>query len=89
MASCIYNIVELHLVHCQLTSVGIRKIAEAISKLSQPMKTLDISRNSIDEEAEKCLFGCLHKIQDELKVDVNSEFKSKYSKLPEPKPKLV
>nr|CAB3264354.1 protein NLRC3-like [Phallusia mammillata] len=92
IASCAHNIEELDLVnYCKLTTAGICKLAKAVSKRLQPMKVFDISGNTLDEEAENCLLGCLHNIQDELKVSkscISADFESKYSRLPEPKPRL-
>ncbi|CAK8688542.1 unnamed protein product [Clavelina lepadiformis] len=88
--TCLSKIEELHIGQCKISASGITSISNAISKLPEPMKKLDLYGNNLGDDGASHISTCLSKIE-ELHIgecDISASgikcISDAISKLPEP-----
>ncbi|XP_076814446.1 uncharacterized protein LOC143460723 [Clavelina lepadiformis] len=94
ISTCLSKIEELHIGECKISASGIKSISDAISKLPEPMKKLNLRYSNLGDDGASHISTCLSKIEE---LDISwctisaSGIKSisdAISKLPEPMKKL-
>ncbi|XP_076812212.1 uncharacterized protein LOC143459118 [Clavelina lepadiformis] len=94
ISTCLGKIEELHIGWCKISASGIKSISDAISKLPEPMKELDISWNNLCDDGASHISTCLSKIEelDISKCNISASgiksISDAISKLPEPMKKF-
>ncbi|CAK8688529.1 unnamed protein product [Clavelina lepadiformis] len=94
ISTCLSKIEELDIGKCKISASGIKSISDAISKLPEPMKKLDISWNNLCDDGASHISTCLSKIEelDISKCNISASgiksISDAISKLPEPMKKL-
>ncbi|CAK8688615.1 unnamed protein product [Clavelina lepadiformis] len=95
ISTCLSKIEELDISLCNISASGIKSISDAISKLSEPMKKLNLSYNYLGDYGASHISTCLSKIEEldigycRIRASGIKSISDAISKLPEPKPKVV
>ncbi|CAK8688550.1 unnamed protein product [Clavelina lepadiformis] len=90
IATCLSKIEELDIVKCNISASGIKSISDAISKLPEPMKKLDLHSNYFGDDGAFHISTCLSKIEEldvggcNISASGMKSISDAISKLPEP-----
>ncbi|CAK8688634.1 unnamed protein product [Clavelina lepadiformis] len=90
ISTCLSKIEELHIRLCNISASGIKSISDAISKLPEPMKKLNLSDIYLDDIGASHILTCLSKIEEldigECNISESGikSISDAISKLPEP-----
>ncbi|XP_076814454.1 NACHT, LRR and PYD domains-containing protein 5-like isoform X2 [Clavelina lepadiformis] len=94
ISTCHTKIEELHISKCKISAFGIKSISDAISKLPEPMKKLDLHNNDLGDDGASHISTCLSKIEEldigycKISASGIKSISDAISKLPEPMKKL-
>ncbi|CAK8688547.1 unnamed protein product [Clavelina lepadiformis] len=90
ISTCLSKIEELDISWCKISASGIKSISDAISKLPEPMKKLDLHHNDFGDDGASHISTCLSKIEELIigrcKISASGikSISDAISKLPEP-----
>ncbi|CAK8688535.1 unnamed protein product [Clavelina lepadiformis] len=91
ISTCLRKIEELYIGWCKISASGIKSISDAISKLPEPMKKLDLYDNDLGDDGASHISTCLSKIEElhigwcKISASGIKSISDAISKLPEPR----
>ncbi|CAK8688618.1 unnamed protein product [Clavelina lepadiformis] len=71
ISTCLSNIEKLRIGKCKISASGIKSISDAISKLPEPIRYLNLSGNKFGDAGVPFIMSCLDKIEKLYMTDCN------------------